>query len=572
MSKPQLQGGYHFKILWVDLTSGESRVVPFGEEFALKYVGGRGFGAKILYDNLPHIKDPLGPENILVIAPGPLTGLYLPGAAKTHFISLAPLTGIYGESSMGGNFGPELRQAGYDALVLTGRAETLSYLCIDDGDIQVVRAPELAGKGALDAERTVKEALQSEEVRVAAIGPAGEKLVRFATINCDWSRNSGRCGMGAVMGSKNLKAIALRGSGSLPVADPAALRLLTDTSLEDLASHPMFGTRRQGLVSVADDLDTACSRCPLSWGNACLAKNGRGKGANTEGPRHERAPTRGSDFASVLRGNRLCDDLGLDTMSAGVLIGTMIEAVETGLLSPRDVDGMKLEWGNSDQIAQLVEKIAARDGVGDILAGGAKVVLEKWPQLTPILVHTKGMERSAYDPRATISMALACGTSDIGPHHTRARTVGKELEAGATWTDEDRVDIVIYHQTIRPLFDMFGVCSLPWIELGFDERRYAEYYSAVTGIEHTLDELLEKSRALYDLTRLISTSRGISRKDDYPGPRMMERPIEGGQYAGRVLDRKQYDGLLDLYYQKRGWSKDGLPPASRARAFKDSLT
>ncbi|MCJ7751700.1 MAG: hypothetical protein MUQ65_11505, partial [Armatimonadetes bacterium] len=216
-SKPHLQGGYHFKILWVDLTSGESRVVPFGEKFALKYVGGRGFGAKILYDNLPHIKDPLGPENILVIAPGPLTGLYLPGAAKTHFISLAPLTGIYGDSNMGGNFGPELRQAGYDALVLTGRAETLSYLWIDDGDIQVVPAPELAGKGALDTERMVKEAIQSEEIRVAAIGPAGEKLVRFATINCDWSRNSGRCGMGAVMGSKNLKAIALRGSRDLPV-------------------------------------------------------------------------------------------------------------------------------------------------------------------------------------------------------------------------------------------------------------------------------------------------------------------------------------------------------------------
>jgi len=571
VSKPQLHGGYHFKILWVDLTSGESRVVPFGEEFALKYVGGRGFGAKILYDTLPHIKDPLGPENILVIAPGPLTGLYLPGAAKTHLVSLAPLTGIYGESSMGGNFGPELRRAGYDALVLAGRAETLSYLWIDDGNIQVVPALELAGKSALDTERMVKEALRSEEIRVAAIGPAGENLVRFATINCDRRRNSGRCGMGAVMGSKNLKAIALRGSGSLPVADPAALRLLTDTDLENLASHPMFGTRRQGFVSVADDLDTACSRCPLSCGNACLAKKGRGKGANTEGPRHERVPTRVSDFAAILKGNRLCDDLGLDTISAGVLIGTMIEAVETGLLSPGDVDGMKLEWGNSVQITQLLEKIAARDGVGDILAGGAKVVLEKWPQLTPILVHTKGMERSAYDPRATISMALACGTSDIGPHHTRAWTVGKELDAGAKWTDEDRVDIVIYHQTIRPLFDMLGVCRLPWIELGFDARRYAEYYSAVTGMPHTLDELLERSRALYDLTRLISTSRGISRKDDYPAPQMFDLPIKGGQYEGRVVDRSQYEELLSLYYRKRGWTKDGIPPAATAKAFSEGL-
>lgn len=586
-------------------------MVPFGEEFALKYVGGRGFGAKILYDNLPHIKDPLGPENILVIAPGPLTGLYLPGAAKTHFISLSPLTGIYGDSNMGGNFGPELRQAGYDALVLTGRAETLSYLCIDDDDIQVVPAPELAGKGALDTERMLKEAIRSEEVRVAAIGPAGEKLIRFATVNCDWSRNAGRCGMGAVMGSKNLKAIALRGSKDLPVADPAALRLLTDKSLKGLANHPMFRFwQQQGLMSVVDYLntagglptrnfqqnvfehadqidgfkmekefkigDTACFGCPMSCGNICLVKNGKYKGTITEGPEYESACTLGSnlgvsDFAAILRGNQLCDDLGIDTISAGVLIGTMIEAVETGLLSPSDVDGMKLEWGNSDQITQLLEKIAARDGVGDILAGGAKVVLEKWPQLTPILVHTKGMEQSAYDPRATISMALAYGTCDIGAHHSRAWTVGKELEAGAKWTDEDRVDIVIYHQTIRPLFDMLGVCRLPWIELGFDERRYAEYYSVVTGIPHTLDELLERSRALYDLTRLISTSRGISRKDDYPAPRMFDLPIKGGQYEGRVIDRQQYEGLLDLYYQKRGWTEDGIPPAATAKAFSEKL-
>ncbi len=585
--------------------------MPFGEKFALKYIGGRGFGAKILFDHLSDIKDPLGVENILIIAPGPLTGLYLPGAGKTHLVSLAPLTGIYGDSNMGGNLGPELRQAGYDALVLTGRARKLSYLWIDEDEIEAVPAPQLAGKGALDTERAVKEALQSEEVRVAAIGPAGEKLVRFATVNCDWSRNSGRCGMGAVMGSKNLKAIAVRGSKDLPVADPAALRLLTEKSLRELANHSMFEFwQQQGLMSVVDYLntagglptrnfqqnvfehadqidgfkmerefkigDTACFGCPMSCGNICLVKNGKYKGTITEGPEYESACTLGSnlgvsDFSAILRGNQLCDELGIDTISAGVLVGTMIEAVQTGLLRPADADGMDLEWGNSDQITQLLEKIANREGVGDILAGGSKVVLEKWPQLKPILVQTKGMEQSAYDPRATISMALAYGTCDIGAHHTRAWTVGKELEAGAKWTDEDRVDIVLYHQTIRPLFDMLGVCRLPWIELGFDERRYAEYYSAVTGIPHTLDELLDRSRRLYDLTRLISTSRGISRKDDYPGPRMFDLPIKGGQYEGRVIDRQQYERLLDLYYQKRGWTEDGLPPAAAAEEFQDSL-
>jgi aldehyde:ferredoxin oxidoreductase len=610
--KQRIEGGYHFRILWVDLTSGESRVVPFSEKFALKYVGGRGFGAKLLFDQLPNITDPLGPENIMVVAPGPLNGLYLPGSGKTHFVALAPLTGIYGDSNMGGNFGTELRQAGYDALVIEGRADKLSYLWIDEDEVAIVPAPELAGKGCLEAERAVKEKLQSEEVRVAAIGPGGENLVRFATINTDWSRNAGRCGMGAVLGSKNLKAIAVRGGKDLPVADVARLQVLTDHSLKELANHPLFEFwQQQGLMSVVDYLnsagglptrnfqqnvfehadqidgfkmekefkigDTACFACPMACGNICLVKNGKYKGTITEGPEYESACTLGSnlgvsDFAAILKGNQLCDELGIDTISAGVLIGTMIEAVDTGLLSVDDVDGMKLGWGDADQITALLEKIAAQEGVGAVLAGGSRAVLERWPQLAAILVQTKGMEQSAYDARATISMGLAYGTCDIGAHHTRAWTVGKELEAGATWTDEDRVDIVIYHQTIRPLFDMLGVCRLPWIELGFDERRYAEYYSAVTGIEHTLDELLEKSRALYDLTRLISTSRGISRKDDYPGPRMLERPIEGGQYAGRVLDREQYDRLLDLYYQKRGWSEDGVPPANRARSFKDSLT
>jgi aldehyde:ferredoxin oxidoreductase len=386
--------------------------VPFGESFALKYIGGRGFGAKLLYDHLSEIRDPLGPENIMVVAPGPLTGLYLPGAAKTHFISMAPLTGIYGDSNMGGNFGPELRQAGYDALVIVGRAEQLSYLWIDDDDVKLLPATDMSGKGCLETERLIKDRLQSEDVRVASIGPAGENLVRFASINCDWSRNAGRCGMGAVLGSKNLKAIAVRGGKDLPVADVAQLRLLTDNSLKDLAAHPMFEFwQQQGLMSVIDYLnsagglptrnfqqnvfeqaeqidgfkmerefkigDTACFGCPMACGNVCLVKEGRYKGTITEGPEYESACTLGSnlgisDFAAVLRGNQLCDELGIDTISAGVLVGTVIEAVDTGLLSASDVDGMRLAWGDAEQVTALLEKIAKREGVDDVLAGGCR--------------------------------------------------------------------------------------------------------------------------------------------------------------------------------------------------------
>lgn len=608
----RLAGGYHHRLLWVDLSRGRAETVPFNSSFALKYVGGRGFGAKLLFDHLSKIKDPLGPENMLVIAPGPLTGLYLPGGAKTSLVALSPQTGIYGDSNMGGSFGAELRLAGYDALVLTGRADELSYLWIDGSEVKVVPAPQLAGKGALETEGLVKEEVRSEEVRVAAIGPAGENQVVFATINCDWSRNAGRAGMGAVLGSKNIKAIAIRGGEDLPVADVAGLRLLTERSLRQLSSHPLFEFwQQQGLMSVVDYVnsagvfptrnyrelvfdqaseidgfkmeqefkigDSACFACPMACGNICLVKNGKYRGTVTEGPEYETACMLGSNlgignFAAILKGNQLCDDLGIDTISSGNLIGVLIEAVESGLLSPKDVDGMALKWGDEDHVIELLGKIARREGVGDLLAQGSRAVMERWPQLKPLMVQVKGMEQSAYDGRATISMALAYGTCDIGAHHNRAWTVGKELEAGASWTAEDRVDLVIYHQTIRPLFDMLGVCRLPWIELGFDENRYAEYYGVVTGVPHTLEDLLARSRAVWDLTRLISATRGVGRKDDYPPPRMMERPVEKGPFAGKVVDRQEYEELLDLYYQKRGWSADGLPPAERAKDFADPLT
>jgi len=610
--KPSLEGGYHFRILWIDLSRGEIQTVPFSERFALKYIGGRGFGAKLLYDQLPKIKDPLGEQNILIIAPGPLTGLYLPGGAKTALVSLSPQTGIYGDSNMGGNLGTEIRQAGYDALAITGRADQLSYVWVDGDDVQVVPAPQLAGKGLLEAEGMLKEELRSEEVRVAAIGPAGEKLVSFATVNCDWSRNAGRCGMGAVLGSKNIKAIAVRGGKDLPVADVRGARLLTNRCLRELAAHPLFEFwQQQGLMSVVDYVnsagvfptrnyrelvfeqadridgfimeqefkigDSACFGCPMACGNICLVKNGKYRGTVAEGPEYETACMLGSnlgvgDFAAILKGNQLCDDLGIDTISSGNLIGVLIEAVESALLSPNEVDGMALRWGDDEQVNTLLEKIARREGIGEVLAGGSRAVAERWPQLKPLMVEVKGLEQSGYDGRATVSMALAYGTADIGAHHNRAWTVGKELEAGAKWTAEDRVDLVIYHQTIRPLFDMLGVCRLPWIELGFDENRYAEYYSVVTGVPHTLDDLLERSRAIWDLTRTIGVSRGVSRKDDYPAARMFDRPVEKGPFAGKVLSHKEYDELLDLYYQKRGWSADGLPPPARAKDFEDSLT
>ena len=598
------QGGYFGRILHVDLSHETSSVSPVDDDFIEQYIGGRGFAAKLIWDNLqahPDL-DPLGPENLLAVAAGPLTGTFLPSSGKNSFAAISPATNIYGDSSMGGNFGVELRQAGLDALAIRGRAPQLSFLFIDDDDISIVPCPELAGKGNLETEGRIREKIGDHEVRVASIGPAGENLVRFACINCDWSRNAGRTGMGAVMGSKNLKAIVVRGNRDLPVANLEKLVELSSEGYRKLNTHDMMQFwRRQGLMGVIDYANevgilpthnfrdthfekaeqingytleanfkignTGCFACPMSCGNINLVKEGKYAGTVVEGPEYETAAMLGSnvgidDFASVLRGNHLCDDLGIDTISAGNVIGAIIEGYEKDLLTIEDLDGKPIRWGDDERIMELLDDIAHMKGIGATLALGAKGMLARWPQLNRIMNHVKGLEQSAYDCRGAGSMALAYGTSDIGAHHTRAWTVGKELEMGADWDLAQKVNLVIYHQDVRPLFDMFGVCRLPWIELGFHEDFYAEAYSAVVGHPHSMAELLEKSKNIYDMTRTIGTRRGVTRADDYPPERAFNDPILSGPLAGRVCDRDEYEQMLDMYYQARGWSKEGIPNLS----------
>ncbi len=609
-----LYGGYFKKILWVDLTSGESRNLEFGDAFAEKYVGGRGFGIKLLWDHLRDKGfdiDPLSPENLLVIAPGPLSGLYLPASGKTSFVSLSPATGGYGDSNMGGSFGVELRQAGYDAIAITGRAPALSYLWIDDETVKIVKNEKLKGRGCLETEGLIKKELGDPMVKIALVGPAGEKLVRFACVSSDWSRNAGRTGMGAVLGSKNIKAIAIRGSQDLPVHNMDMLKKTSDEGFQILKDNPYFEFwQQQGLMSVVDYLeqigglptrnfsdavfegakkingfemvakykigDSACFACPISCGNINLVKEGPYSGSVAEGPEYETACMFGSNlgidnFAFIVRANQLCDDLGLDTISTGNLIGALMEAREKDMLGPSDIDGISLGWGDEAGAIAIIEKMASREGVGDILAEGVSAVIKKWPQLEPILMHVKGLEQVAYDARPAISQALGYGTSDIGAHHARAWTIAKEIEMGADWSLEEKADLVIYHQTVRPLFDMLGVCRLPWIELGFGEEYYTQYYEAVTGVKRTLEELLSLSNDLYSLTRLINIERGIDSRYDYPAPRTFNDPVVSGPRAGKAVDRETYDKILQIYYKKRGWDENGFPPKSTGKAFDDAL-
>ena len=605
-----VKSGYFRSRLHVDLSAGRAERIPLADEFLERFIGGRGFGAKIVWDALAahgFSIDPLGPENTLAIAGGPLTGMYLPSSGKCSFVTVSPATGVYGDSSMGGSFGIELRQAGVDVLDITGRADRMSFLFVDDGKATIVPFPELAGRTCLEAEGLIKERLGTHEVHVASIGVGGEKLVRFACANGDWSRNAGRTGVGAVLGSKNLKAIAVRGSRDLPCHDLAGLMRESDKAYAYMAEHKFFKMwQREGLMNVMDYAnsmgilpthnfsdgnfpridringetmlggykigDSACFACSMTCGNICLVKQGKYVGTVTEGPEYESCAMLGSnvgvdDFAAVLKANQLCDELGIDTISTGNLIGAVIEGYEKGILTLKDLDGVPITWGDQDAILGLIHKIAHREGIGDTLADGSRCVVARWPEMEKVVLAVKGLEQSAYDSRAGASMALAYATSDIGAHHTRAWTIAREVELGKNWSDEERVNLVIYHQTLRPLFDMLGVCRLPWIELGLNEEHYARFYSMVTGREATLKDLLSLSNDVYTLTRLINARLGMSRKDDTMPYKVFNNPIRSGPTAGKVIDRGQFERLLDLYYSKRGWDANGIPPKGAEAAF-----
>jgi aldehyde:ferredoxin oxidoreductase len=607
-----IKSGYFKKHLSVDLTKGSAEYLNLSDAFLEKYIGGRGFGAKLVYDNLKKHNfkiDPLGAENLIAVAPGPLTGVYLPSSGKNSFVGISPATGLYGDSSIGGGFGVELRQTGIDVLSVTGKAPELSVLFIDNHDVKIIPMPELKGKTSLEAEGMIREKLDVQTAHIATIGPAGENLVKFACVNTDWGRNAGRTGFGAIMGSKNLKAIIVRGHEDLPVHDINGLMEESNKAYSYLREHKYFKLwQQEGLMNVieyANDKgilptynfkdsvfarhdqingasmlndfkigDSACFACSMCCSNICLVKNGKYAGTVVEGPEYESCAMLGSnvgidDFAAILSANQLCDELGLDTISAGNLVGAVIEGYEKGIISLADLGGHEITWGDDDAILNLIRMIANREGIGDIIADGARRIIEKWPEMDKLILEVKGLEQSAYDSRAGSSMALAYATSDIGAHHTRAWTIAREMEEGQGWSDDERVKTVIYHQTLRPLFDMLGVCRLPWIELGLNERHYENFYKYVTGNEKTLEQLLALSNDIYNMTRLINVKLGVSRKDDSLPYKVHASPPLTGPNAGKVVDKDAFQKLLSLYYRERGWNEEGLPPDGVARKFED---
>ncbi len=591
--------GYAGNILRVDLSSGRVSHEPLTEELVHNYIGGRGFGAYYVYKEVPPGADPYGPHNILVFASGPFAGLFLPSGAKTSISAKSPATGLYGDSNVGGHLAGELKYAGIDALIVGGKAKAPSYLLIDDDRIEIRPADHLWGLGAIKTEEVLKEEL-GDEFQIATIGPAGENGVVFACINHDFGRQAGRCGMGAVMGSKNLKAIAVRGTGSVPVADIDGLKdvagvmfreLMEDPSLkvwQDLGlaqvttwanSIAALPTRnfRQNFYEAVDGLsgelmketivvgDKACFACPMATGKLCKASF-RGKTVLVEGPEYETTALIGSNCAlksieEVAFANYVCDELGLDTISAGNAVAFAMECFEKGIITKDDTGGIEARFGSLDAFCDLVQKIAAREGIGDLLAKGVAGAAEVWGEESRrIAIHVKGLEWSGYESRGAPSMMLAYMTCDIGAHHNRAWSVTHDIAVGRDIIQGKAAKVVEF-QHVRPLFDCFGVCRLQWVELGLPLEHYAKLYPVVTGRDDSWEDLLVKSERIWNLTRAFAVREreDFGRADDWPPRRFYEEPVPDGPVAGFRITAEDLDVLLDEYYEARGWDSNGRP-------------
>ena len=609
--------GYQNRILRIDLGTQTINTAPLDPEMAEQFIGGRGFVAKILYDELPPGIDAYDPRNIFIAATGPLSGHFLPASGKTHFGTKSPATGGYADSNMGGHFGPALKFAGYDLLVLTGKAEAPSYLFIDDDIVEIRSAEPYWGKGALTAEKMLKDEL-GEDFQVLTIGPAGENKVRFACISHDFGRQAGRTGVGAVLGSKHIKAIAVRGTQSLTVDNLDKAYALGQAAYRKVFEKPgytewtpegtagitnwtnevgVFPTRNfqtsfsdhyqeingKAVIEKLKITDKGCFGCPTPCGKYGHTKTAIGE-AFVEGPEFETIALFGGNcelqtIEEVAYANYLCDELGLDTISAGAVVSWAVECFEKELISERKV-GRKIAFREIETVQFLLNAIAHRDGFGDLLAEGtqrAATVIGQGSQ--DFAIQVKGLEWSGYECRNAPSMMLAYMTSDVGAHHARAWVLGhdvagswsnvNDLIAGAGKIEKqsparvssDCADYVIESQHVRPLFDILGVCRLQFMELGFEADHYEALYQAITGKQHTWHDLLKVSERVWNLTRAISVREidGFGRSWDYPPKRFSSEPVPTGPNKGYFLSQETLDQLLDWYYEKRGWDADGLP-------------
>jgi aldehyde:ferredoxin oxidoreductase len=592
--------GYLGKLLYVNLTSGETWDEALDPTMARTYVGGSGLAARLIYPQVDGDTDPLGPDNPLVLMTGPLVGTAMPSAGRCAVCGLSPLTGIWGESNTGGFIGPEMRFSGYDGIVISGQADRPVWLSIVDGVPQIRDASELWGLDAYATQDRAREALGETRARVACIGPAGENQVPMAAVMNDHGRAAGRTGMGALMGAKRLKALALRGTGSVPLADPegfsdvvreivrdldedlvaTALRMAGTAGYVDMGL--MYGDMpiryfQQGEWEDASNLSgvlmaeqyqtgiAACYRCPIACGRETQAL--RFGAEKVDGPEYETVAAFGSlamvdDLEGVIYAGHLCNVYGLDTISTGCTIALACEMFERGALTAEDTGGIRIEYGDIETIHRLIKMMAHREGFGDILAEGSEALVARF-DVPDLAATVNGLEVPMHDPRAFSGMAVTYALSPRGACHMQGDMYGVDtgqgpaidvgIVPGDRFEDSERKGRIAARQHLwRTGYNAWTLCQFqnPGAE------RVLRALNAATGWGLDLDEVMRSAKRIVALKRMLNLRRGLERGDDRL-PHVLLKSLGEGGAEGRVPN---LETLLAGAYAELGWDPEtGVP-------------
>ena len=608
MSKPY---GYAGKVLRINLTDNKITKEPLNPEEAKLFLGGRGLNAYKLYREVPASTDPMGPENKLMIATGPMVGTMFPTASRFNVSAKSPLTGIFGDTNAGGHFAPEIKFAGYDQIIIEGKAEKPSYVNISDDHVEIVDGEKVWGKTVFETDRIIKQSHKDKRIQTLICGPAAERGVKYAGLFANQTRAASRTGMGTVMASKNIKAVAIRGTGTIEVAEPETFEKLVLELEKEIREHEQYAGRRQmGTTRILMMADKAgflptrnytqgtfehaekvsgerlaaeynvktrgCFACTIPCSRIYTIKQGPYKGLHGEGPEYESLGSFTSrignpDIELALKANDLCNQLGIDILSTVGCIGWAMELYENGLLSKDETGGLELNWGNPEAILTLIQQIADREGFGDILADGSVKAAEKLGKGLEYTVQVKGMDLIMADPRGLKGFGLGYAVATRGGDHLRSEpfielsddpSIGEKMfgAPGATvrMADTGKGKLINYFEDWCAVIDALEVCKnimQNMMLLEFPRAAYA--YKVTTGIELTPEETQMAGERITNIERMFGIREGITRADDYLPKRFMTTPLKEGASAGTVL---KLDQMLDEFYQTRGWNpKTGHP-------------
>ena len=589
--------GYCGKLLRVNLNTGEITKEELDMALAKKFVGGRGLGSYFLAEEVDPAVDALSAENKLIFATGPLTGSQAPASGRYMVVTKSPLSGTVASSNSGGFWGAELKRAGYDMIIVQGRSDKPCYISINDDAVEIRSAESCWGKLVSETTDLLLEEAADAKARVLTIGPAGERQLLLACIMNDRYRAAGRSGVGAVMGSKNLKAIVVRGSGKVAPGKPEAAKEVlkrvrqalkenditskglptygTSVLVNVINEHGMYPTRnfQRGHFETAEKVsgealaeqylvkNVACYACPIACGRRVKVGDEQGEGPEYETLWAYSADCGVDDLAAVIRANNWCNEYGLDTISSGTTIACAMELYEKGYIKPDEIDGPAQEFGSSEAIVEWTRKMGAGEGFGARLAAGSYRLAESYGA-AELSMSVKKLEMPAYDPRGVQGHGLEYATSNRGGCHVRGYMISPEILGIPEKLDRFSVDgkagWVKRIQDLTAVIDSIGLCLFTSFALG--PEHYRDMYNAIVGEDWTTEEMLEAGERIWNLERRFNLKAGVGAEEDRLPRRLLEEPIQAGAKEGQVHRLAE---MLPEYYQERGWDAKGVPTKER---------